>query len=163
MAVACTLRLIIGAGLILYPLDHEREPWLELWPTWYGSVWTSERGNRCGTPAAAANQLQLVHSFADNSSRTASASSLFSPYHLRNLFYLLIGAGDRYSLGWGERRFYVREVFMQVNVEGIFSVQFEMEVKIHSGTGTRAACHDASRCIRIVAEKSDLSLYNMGG
>ncbi|ETK89074.1 hypothetical protein L917_06582, partial [Phytophthora nicotianae] len=60
MAVACTLRLIIGAGLILYPLDHEREPWLELWPTWYGSVWTSERGNRCGTPAAAANQLQLV-------------------------------------------------------------------------------------------------------
>ncbi|ETN23382.1 hypothetical protein PPTG_21011 [Phytophthora nicotianae INRA-310] len=141
MAVACTLRLIIGAGLILYPLDHEREPWLELWPTWYGSVWTSERGNRCGTPAAAANQLQLVLGLGRETLLSARVR----------------GGGCEESLEL------LQEVFMQVDVEGIFSVQFEMEVKIHSGTGTRAACHDASRCIRIVAEKSDLSLYNMGG
>ncbi|ETP18956.1 hypothetical protein F441_06900 [Phytophthora nicotianae CJ01A1] len=141
MAVACTLRLIIGAGLILYPLDHEREPWLELWPTWYGSVWTSERGNRCGTPAAAANQLQLVLGLGRETLLIARVRGGVCEESLELL----------------------QEVFMQVDVEGIFSVQFEMEVKIHSGTGTRAACHDASRCIRIVAEKSDLSLYNMGG
>ncbi|KAL4155520.1 hypothetical protein PRNP1_007630 [Phytophthora ramorum] len=95
-----------------------------------------------GSRAAAATSL----------SRTASASSLLllSPYHLRNLFFLLIVAlvidG---SLDWGERRFYVRvceaagvqnhwsgvlnlkEAFVHghgLDVETIFSlVQFEVE------------------------------------
>ncbi|KAK1932221.1 putative calcium-binding protein CML7 [Phytophthora citrophthora] len=90
---------------------------------------------------------------------TASSSSmlLLSPYHLRNLFFLLIVTlvidG---SLDWGERRFYVRvceaagvqnhwsgvlelkDSFVQgrgLDVETIFSlVQFEEDVETHSST-----------------------------
>ncbi|KAG1685062.1 hypothetical protein DVH05_009753 [Phytophthora capsici] len=90
---------------------------------------------------------------------TAPSSSmlLLSPYHLRNLFFLLIVAlvidG---SLDWGERRFYVRvceaagvqnhwsgvlklkDSFVQgrgLDAEAIFSlVQFEEDVETHTST-----------------------------
>ncbi|OWZ04515.1 hypothetical protein PHMEG_00023568 [Phytophthora megakarya] len=86
-----------------------------------------------------------------------SSSLLFSPYHLRNLFFLIIvGLVIDGSLDWGERRFYVRvceaagvqnhwsgvlklkEAFVHgrgLDVEAIFAlVQFDEDAEAHSNT-----------------------------
>ncbi|KAG3046461.1 hypothetical protein PC121_g20657 [Phytophthora cactorum] len=150
-------------------VEHLRHRWInaDSWPIGDdGCTCLQESSDRC--PAHVLDDVELFiatlrslgssTAAATSPSRPASASSLLlSPYHLRNLFFLLIVAlvidG---CLNWGERRFYVRvceaagvqnhwssvlklkEAFVQgrgLDVEAIFSlVQLETNVEMHCGT-----------------------------
>ncbi|KAL3661673.1 hypothetical protein V7S43_013432 [Phytophthora oleae] len=147
-------------------VEHLRHHWInaDSWPiSDDGCTCLLEPSNPC--PAHVLDDVELfitnLRSLGSSTATAATvcrtASSLLSPYHLRNLFFLLIVAlvidG---SLDWGERRFYVRvceaagvqnhwsgvlelkDSFVQgrgLDVETIFSlVQFEEDVETHAST-----------------------------
>ncbi|KAG2797874.1 hypothetical protein PC116_g20306 [Phytophthora cactorum] len=134
-------------------VEHLRHRWInaDSWPIGDdGCTCLQESSDRC--PAHVLDDVELFiatlrslgssTAAATSPSRPASASSLLlSPYHLRNLFFLLIVAlvidG---CLNWGERRFYVR-VCEAAGVQNHWSSVLKLKEAFRAGTRTGRGGH----------------------